>query len=123
MVAADTSAWIDYARGTASPMAHKLENALLDGTLVIPLPVLYEVLSGPGLTQTAETAILTLPQLNLWIGFWERAAIMRRKLLQRGQKARSMDCMIAQNCIDHDIALITTDTDYRHFRSFGLRHA
>jgi predicted nucleic acid-binding protein len=121
MIAADTSAWIDYSKGTESRGAKQLETALSHGTLVMPLPVVFEILSGPGLTKEAEGAIQQLPQLEILSGFWQRAGTVRRKLLQKGFKARAMDCLIAQNCMDHDIVLIAADTDYRHFQKMGLK--
>jgi hypothetical protein len=29
--------------------------------------------------------------------------------------------LIAQSCIDHDVPLITADTDFRHYAPLGLR--
>ncbi len=121
MIAADTSAWIDFAKGTRSRVCSALEGALLDGTLVMPLPVLFEVLSGPGLTEEARRPILRLPRIEVAGGYWERAASMRRGLLAKGLKARAMDCLIAQTCIDHGLGLIARDEDFRHFVEHGLR--
>jgi predicted nucleic acid-binding protein len=121
MIAADTSAWIDYAKGTGSTRSRQLESCLSDGTLVMPSPVMFEVLSGPGLTKEAGQLILQLPTLDILPSYWERAGELRRTLLKKGLKARSMDCLIAQNCIDHNVALIVADQDYRHFVKFGLR--
>ena len=121
MIAADTSAWIDFARGTASRSCLALERALQDGALVMPSPVLFEVLSGPGLTEEAKRPLLRLPRLEAGGEYWERAASMRRKLLAKGLKARAMDCLIAQACLEHGVGLIAADEDFRHFVAFGLR--
>jgi predicted nucleic acid-binding protein len=46
--------------------------------------------------------------------------------LQTGIKlrARLPDALIAQSCIDHDVALITRDRDFRYFAKYcGLRLA
>ena len=120
MIAADTSAWIDHFRGQDSPASKRLENALSNGSLVLPLHVLFEILSGPGLAKGAETALLQIPRLEIKTGYWERAANMRRTLLKSGTKSRSMDCLIAQNCIDHAVGLIAADNDFRHYVKFGL---
>lgn len=121
MITADTSAWIDYSRGLNTRRSEQLEQCLFNGTLAISPPVLFEILSGPGLTPQAEQLICQLPRLEVKIGFWERAGRMRRALLKRGLKARSMDCLIAQNCIDEEVVLIAADQDYRHFSKFGLK--
>ena len=123
MITADTSAWIDYSRGLESRGSKQLEECLSDGTLVMSPPVLFEILSGPGLTREAERLICQLPRLEVSMGFWERAGQMRRSLLKKGLKARSMDCLIAQNCIDDEVVLIAADPDYRHFSRFGLKIA
>ena len=121
MIAADTSAWVDYAKGLESGAARRLEAALSEGTIVIPPPVQFEILSGPGLTPEDRRAILDLPPLELLPGFWERAGALRAALLRKGAKARAMDCLIAQNCIDHGVSLIASDQDFRHFASHGLK--
>ena len=121
MIAADTSAWLDYSKGVDSEHAKRLEKCLSDGTLVLPLPVLFEILSGPGLTQEAEKFIRELPRLDAITGYWERAGELRRTLLVKNFKARAMDCLIAKNCIDHNVALIAADEDFRHFTKMGLK--
>jgi len=120
VIAADTGAWIDFSKGAGTRACGHLQAALSAGTLVMPLPVLFEVLSGPGLTRPAEDSILKLPRLEVLPGYWERAGEMRRKLLKSGLKARAMDCLIAQSCLDHDVSLIAADQDYRHFVKLGL---
>jgi predicted nucleic acid-binding protein len=121
MIAADTSAWIDFSKGAKTAAAQHLEAALAQGSLVMPLPVLFEVLSGPGLTSAAERFIRELPTLEQKDGFWARAGELRRVLLKKGLKARSMDCLIALSCLDHEVPLIASDQDYRHYIRFGLK--
>jgi predicted nucleic acid-binding protein len=121
MIAADTSAWIDYSKGVDSKYARSLQDALEEGNLVIPLVVLVEVLSDPGLTPEAQSSILDIPHLETTSGYWERTGAMRRSILKKGNKAKLGDCLIAQSCIDHEVPLIAEDQDFRHFARFGLR--
>jgi predicted nucleic acid-binding protein len=121
MIAADTSAWIDYSKGVHSKHANALQAALEQGSLVIPPVVLVEILSGPGISPQVESFILAIPRLELTPGYWERTAQMRRSLLKKEKKARLGDCLIAQSCIDHEVPLIAGDHDFRHFARFGLR--
>lgn len=123
MIAADTSAWIDYSKGLETKASTALQNALEQGTLLIPPVVLLELLSGPKITPAAETLIRALPRLDLSSGYWERTALMRRTLLKKGLKARLGDALIAQSCIDQKVSLITGDSDFRHFIKHGLRLA
>ena len=121
MIAADTSAWIDYAKGTKTASSLALEAALEQGVLVLPPLVLLEVLSGPKISPVAESFILALPRLDLVKGYWERTALLRRAVLKKGLKARIGDCMIVQSCIDQNCPLITGDSDFRHFTKLGLK--
>ena len=121
MIAADTSAWLDFSTRRESGASARLESSLSAGTLDLPTPVLFELLSGPGLTKEGEALIRQLPTLATSPGFWERAAETRRILLHEGRKAKALDCLIAQNCIDHEVALIASDTDFRLFTRFGLK--
>lgn len=120
MIAADTSAWIDYSKGIDSEYAVHLQNALASGVLVMPTPVLFEVLSAPRLDPKVALEFRNLPRLDLTEGYWERAAKMRSMILKKASKAWAMDCLIAQNCIDHKTPLICRDKDFRHFARFGL---
>ena len=65
-----------------------------------------------------------LPLLELLSDYWLRAAATRAAVLKRGLRARLADTLIAQSCIDYDVALITRDRDFRHFaRHCGLKLA
>lgn len=121
MIAADTNVWIDYSKGNENKSSLQLEAALERGNLVMPPLVLVEVLSGPKITALIEDFIKAIPRIDLVLGYWERTALMRRSILTKGLKARLGDCLIAQSCIDQDITLITSDSDFRHFLRFGLK--
>lgn len=121
MIAADTSVWIDFSKGNETPQTLLFEEALSSQRIVLPMPVLFEVLSGPGLTSSAASFIIQLPHLEIMLGFWERSAELRRTLLKRKLRARGMDCLIAQSCIDHGVPLLTSDDNFRHFSKLGLQ--
>jgi predicted nucleic acid-binding protein len=123
VTAADTSALIDFSKGIPSRAATVFEKCLEEGALVLPEPVLFEVLSGPSITKEVEAIFLSLPRLLAVAGYWERAALMRRKILKKKLRARAMDCLVAQICIDHQVALITGDEDFKRFVPFALRLA
>jgi predicted nucleic acid-binding protein len=121
MIAADTSVLIHYFQGSDHPSAEKLDKILNHHALVLPGPVMSELLSDPGLSPDFINKIEQLPVLSLSEGFWQRAGLMRAKLISKKYKARLADTLIAQSCIDHDVPLITCDADFRHFaKYFGL---
>jgi predicted nucleic acid-binding protein len=48
-------------------------------------------------------------------GYWQRAGLLRAKVLSMGRRARLGDALIAQICIDRGIALLARDADFRAF--------
>ena len=84
--------------------------------------VLTELLSDPKVTMPVKDLFLQLPVLEITQGYWQRAGLLRARLLARGRRARLADSLIAQSCLDHDLSLVTRDSDFRHFvRLAGIR--
>ncbi len=121
MIAADSSSLIAYLGGAKGADVELVDRALADKNAVLPAPVLSELLSDPGLGAELAEILLQVPLLDITDGFWERAGRLRRSVFAKGQKARLADTLIAQICLDHDVALIARDQDYRHFVPAGLR--
>jgi predicted nucleic acid-binding protein len=44
---------------------------------------------------------------------------LRRRILARGLKAPLADALICQSCLDHDMALVTRDGDFKNFARHG----
>jgi predicted nucleic acid-binding protein len=57
--------------------------------------------------------------LEISEGYWERAGLLRARVLARGLRARLADTLIAQSCLDHNLPLVTRDADFRHFVRLG----
>jgi predicted nucleic acid-binding protein len=124
MIAADTSSLVAYLNGKSGVDAERLASALAAGDLVLPPIVLTEILSDPVSSTAIEAQIRQLPTLEINDGYWIRAGHVRRIVLKKGFKARVGDALIVQSCIDHDVALITRDRDFRHFAAHcGLKLA
>ncbi len=121
MIAIDSSSWIAFFSDSA-PGANDLElvsSALADHQACLPPVVLTELLSDPHLPRHVASLLLELPRLELLPNFWERAGLLRAKLLARKDRARLADTLIAQSCIDYDVRLVTRDTDFRHVVKLG----
>jgi predicted nucleic acid-binding protein len=97
--------------------------AILSGEAALPPIVLSEALSSPAVEAGFVEFVLSLPLLKIKEGYWKRAGDLRRNLLSDGYKAKLADALIAQACIDRNIALITHDADFRHFLRAGLKLA
>lgn len=115
MIAADTSTWISFFEGRQGEDVAALAKALEGRQVVMPPPVLTELLSDPELPASVAQILFELPMVALKDGFWHRAGKLRAKALARKRKARLGDALIAQCCIDADIALITRDGDFKAF--------
>ncbi|HNY40127.1 MAG TPA: PIN domain-containing protein [Bryobacteraceae bacterium] len=115
MIAADTSTWIAFLQGDPGKDTDLLDRALQDGQVVMPPAVLTELLSDPKLDAGVAQTLSELPLAEIEPGYWSRAGVLRAKALAKRRKARLGDALIAQSCIDHGIALITRDRDFRAF--------
>lgn len=122
-VALDSSSFIGHLNGRHGDDTLAVKAALDAGTAVLPPLVVTEVLSLPGVSAEVLHLVGIVPQLELLPEYWERAGRLRAGVVASGRRARTADVLIAQSCIDHDIPLITADTDFRHFVRHGLRLA
>ena len=124
MVAADSSTIGAFFEGLPGKDVELLDAGLSAAQIVIAPVVLTEVLSDPALPDIYRDVILRLPILDLLPDYWSRAAAIRATILSKGLRARLPDTLIAQSCIDYDVALITRDGDFRHFaKHCGLKLA
>ena len=121
MIALDTSSLVHYLAGSAGRDVDAVDAALAHSQACLPPVVLSEVLSDPRLPQRLEHALLQIPVLSLKAGYWERAGRLRAVAISRGHKAKLADTLIAQACLDHEVPLVTRDSDFRHFEAAGLR--
>lgn len=120
MIAVDTSSLRRYLDGSEGDDVDLVEGAIAARQAVLPPVVLTEILSDPRLPATVVDVLSAIPLLPLADGYWKRAAALRSKLLESGQKAKIADALIAQSCIDHKVRLITHDRDFRHYQTLGL---
>jgi predicted nucleic acid-binding protein len=122
VIAIDTSSLIAYLSGEAGGDVEAVGLALAHQQAVLPPVVLTELLSDTDLPRAVKDLLVGLPLLPLPDGFWERAGLLRSRVLARGRKARLADTLIAQSCLDHDAELVTRDADFRHFAgAIGLK--
>jgi predicted nucleic acid-binding protein len=122
MIAIDTSSWIAFLEGDAGTDCDLVARALADRQVVLPPVVLTELLSDSKLPARVRSLLIQIPHLDVLEGYWERAGTLRAKLVRQKRKAPLADTLIAQSCLDHDVALVTRDADFRNFAGVsGLR--
>ncbi len=119
MTAIDTSSMVGFLRGDSGGDVELVDQALEQHRGIFPPVVLTELLSDPKLDPAVATLLGEIPVLETLDGFWERAGLLRAKILSRGFKARLADALVAQSCIDHRVSLIARDADFRHFARLG----
>ena len=124
MIAVDSSTLIAFIEGNSGPDIDQFDDALSAARVVLPPAVIAEVLSQHGLPHEHRKLVLGIPALPLTEGYWERTGSIRARLLSLKLRAYLADALIAQACIDSDVALITRDGDFRHFaKHCGLKLA
>lgn len=123
MIAADSSSLRRYFDGRRGLDVDGVLLAIDQNDLIVSPVVIAELLSDPALPLRYAEKIFALRVLELRAGYWFRSGELRANTLRNGYKAKLSDVLIAQSCIDHDIALITNDADFRHFVHAGLKLA
>lgn len=115
MILVDTSAWIEFLRGTGSPTCDAVER-LLAADLALCDPVSMEVLAGARddhhLAQLrgllARTTMLSTTPAD-----YEMAAALYRTCRQRGDTVRRLvDCLIGAVALRADAEVLHADTDF-----------
>ena len=115
MIAADTSTWVAFLQGDSGHDVELLDRAMKERQLVMVPVVLTELLSDPNLPADVTRVLSEVPIVDIESGYWQRAGVLRSKVLAKGRKARLGDALIAQSCIDQGIPLLTRDQDFRAF--------
>jgi predicted nucleic acid-binding protein len=122
LIAADTSTWVAFLGGDAGDDVQMLDRGLTDRLVVMIPVVLTELLSDPKIFPAAADLLVDVPLAELRPGYWQRAGLLRARVLGPGRRARLGDALIAQCCIDEDIPLVTRDRDFKAFSEAGDLH-
>ena len=115
MIFVDSSAWVEFLRGTGSPVCEEVDR-LLDDDIAISDPVLMEVLAGArdehhlrelrGLLGRAQMLHCGSPD-------FETAAVLYRRCRRGGETIRRLiDCLIGAVAIREDVPLLHSDADF-----------
>lgn len=117
MIFVDSSAWISHFNGTVDPVAARLGEALeSDLHLCLIDLVVTEVLQGFRQDREFELArrrLAGVHRLSLSHTTYVDAARLHRRLRLRGLTPTTIDCVIAQACLDSGAALLTKDVDFQ----------
>lgn len=129
MILVDSSVWIDFFNGVATPEVELLADLLRDAAAPLGMPdlVLFEVLRGfrhDRDFEAARRALSALPAVEIG-GETQalNAAGHYRQLRAQGISVLSpIDVLLAAFCIEHDHALLHSDRDFDALESLrGLK--
>ncbi len=113
----DSSVWIAYFSLNDGPGVLALEHALrTDEPICIIDIILTEVLQGFRNEREFELARRTLTsveRLPLSYVTYVNAARLHRRLRGQGVTAKTIDCVVAQSCMDARAELLTADSDFK----------
>ncbi len=129
MILVDSSVWIDYFRGVATPQSDRLDQLLGRDLLATGDVVLTEVVQGFSSGRDFNQALGLLTSLTVVpIGGQDiavRAARNFRTLRAQGVTVRkTIDTLIATRCIQDGYALLYSDRDFDPFvEHLGLASA
>jgi predicted nucleic acid-binding protein len=121
----DTSVWsLALRRDTAAtePEVRQLKDALLGAEVVVTTGlVLQELLqgfAGPKAREQIIDRFAALPLLQPDRQDHIDAAALRTTCRQAGVQVGTIDALIAQLCIRHELTLLTTDRDFSHMARY-----
>lgn len=129
MILVDSSVWIDYFRGAATPESNRLDSLLGHASLVVGDVILAEVLQGFKTEREFRQALTLMNTLeSIDVAGREvalAAARHYRTLRALGVTVRkTIDTLIATRCIVDGIALLYSDRDFDPFVAhLGMRSA
>jgi predicted nucleic acid-binding protein len=120
LILVDSSVWIDYFRGAATPEADRLDALLGIEPVAIGDLILAEVLQGFTSERQFAQALAMLRSLEpITIGgqdIAEQAARNFRTLRAKGVTVRkTIDTLIATRCIEDGLPLLYSDRDFDPF--------
>jgi predicted nucleic acid-binding protein len=129
VILVDSSVWIDFFRGVATPEAEKLDSLLGAELVATGDLILAEVLQGfthdRDFNQARKllTSLVIVDLAGQAVAI--RAAANFRALRSLGISVRkTIDTLIATHCIEHRLALLYSDRDFDPFvEHLGLRSA
>lgn len=127
MLLVDTTVWIDFFAGKATPQVSVLELMISEGEdICVCGIVLTEVLQGIrndsryGKTKSHFDNLVFLPMTR---ATFVRSAEMYRSLRKKGIAVRKpLDCMIAAVALAHNVQILHSDRDFDPIeKHFGLK--
>jgi predicted nucleic acid-binding protein len=117
VILADTSAWVEFDRGTGSQVDRRLTDLIAsDGPLAVTEPIVMEVVAGARSDEREADLRRLLGRCELLrfeaVADFDAAGLIYRRCRRAGVTPRGLvDCMIASVALRHGAALLAHDAD------------
>ncbi len=120
MVVVDTTVWVDYLKGVSTAETDWLEHEASRQRLGLLDLMVCEVLQGLSTDEQAARVLRYLRRFEVFetggVTLAAAAARNDRRLRSQGRTIRkTIDCLIATFCLQHDHALLHCDRDFDAF--------
>jgi predicted nucleic acid-binding protein len=115
LVAADSSALIEFFQGRKTKDAKLVEKAIKEGVLALPWIVLSEMLMIENLSLEIKEALSKLTILQPSCNYSKNLAKVRLKMQASKFNANLTQCLVATSCLESNIALISVNRNYLGF--------
>jgi predicted nucleic acid-binding protein len=120
MVIVDTTVWIDYLNGVATPESEWMDRETARRRLGLLDLMVCEILQGLATDDDAARVLRQLRRFEIFetggVELAAAAARNYRQLRQRGRTVRkTIDCLIATFCVREGHALLHADRDFDAF--------
>ncbi|MFN0063559.1 MAG: PIN domain-containing protein [Myxococcaceae bacterium] len=113
MILVDTSAWVEFFRGT-SPWGQRVDELLEQNQVALCGPIVTELRRG--LRPAERKKVLPLLDGCRWLeqpgSLWEEAGELGMLAQSRGTTVKSMDLLIATYALAHGVSILTSDSDF-----------
>lgn len=122
MILVDTSAWIDFFRGTGR-LAALVDDALETNEVALCGPVVTELRRGLQSRAARSQVLGLLGGCHLLAQpdtLWEEAGELGFILARKGIAVKSLDLLIATYALAHDVPVLTSDSDFSHMHKGGI---
>ena len=129
MIAVDSSVWIDFFRGNATPAVQRFRQLLAEGVaqIIVPDLVLYEVLRGFRHEREFRQAKALMQALKIEPAMGENLALQAaehyRHMCAAGYTVKSaIDILLGAFCLENGYTLLHQDRDFDMMHALrGLR--
>jgi predicted nucleic acid-binding protein len=122
MILVDTSAWIDFFRGSG-PLCQRVDDLLEANEVALCGPVIAELRRGLRSQAERKKVLPLLTGCRLLAQpaeLWEDAGDLGYLLARKGIAVKTLDLLITTYALDHGVALLSGDADFRTIRNSGV---